>query len=601
MLLPPAVSRLSSLAPQGMRQLCLSAFLAALGALLMPVPIFMGWLILRHFLADGTGALLPAAPCLIAAAAILASAVCRITSAVLSHKAAFSLSSTVSATVLEHLGKAPLHWFSGKSTGELKKVLTHDVSQIENFIAHNITDFIASLLLPLVCIVALFFVSVPMSLLLFAIVALAVAIHAGSMKTAQTTDLYGRYAHSLNLLHADAVEFAQGMPDIKIFNRSAQSFSRMRLAIEQFRSMQLEMRDAFKYRWVAFLTVTTFPFAVLAVAGAVLHLANAMPFDEIMLFLMLGVVIFAPLNRLVKFTSMLFKAISGYASLQKLMDAPVQRTGIRKQSEIITADLEVNSLSLSYEGGKILDNVSFLAGAGTVTAIVGPSGSGKSTLAAVMAGMEKPDAGFISIGGIALDEFSPTELAKSMAVVFQQPFIFSGTIADNIRLGSDQADEDAVKAAARMACCDRFIESLPNGYDTLIGAGQAVHLSGGQRQRISLARMALKNAPVVLLDEATAFADPESEAEIQQGLANLLSGKTVLVIAHRLPSIARANRILVMENGRIRESGRHDELIAMQGTYSRMWEAYSATRSWRMTTRTPVAAGVPQKEGAAAC
>lgn len=576
---------LFSMAPEAWPDLIRSILLACAAALLYPVPIFMAWLILRQYLSQGTASGLPVLPCLVALVAIVLNTICRTASSHLSHRAAFALNTGVCAAALEHLGKLPLHWFAGKSVGGLKKTLGHELDQVENFVAHNVTDGVGSLLLPVVTIVALFFVSAPLALIMLALIAAAAICHAGSLalmmkKTSLTQD----YLDSLEMLHADAVEFVEGMPDIKIFNRSADSFSRMQKAILQFKKIQVMARNVFVRRWVVFITLTTMSFGALAIAGAYLHLAGLVPFENIVLFLMLGVASFAPLSRLVRFVTLLWRAIMGYTNIKELLDTPAESRGERTADDVTTPNLSVDHLSVAYDGKTVLHDISFTAQAGTVTAIVGHSGSGKSTIAAVIAGMEKATEGTIRVDGIPLQDFSGPQLAHVMGMVFQQPFIFSATVAENIALGMPDATQQDIQKAADMVGSHEFISGLPQGYDTRIGAGGQVHLSGGQRQRIALARMALRNAPIVLLDEATAFADPESEAAIQKGLSRFLSNKNVLVIAHRLPSIAGADNIIVLDKGRIVETGRHEELLKNNGAYTRMWEAYTTARSWMITT-----------------
>jgi ATP-binding cassette subfamily B protein len=603
MLAPKPARWLFSMAPGAWPDLVRSILLACAAALLFPVPIFMAWLILRQFLAQGAAPGLPVLPCLAALGALLLAALCRALSSHLSHKAAFALNTGVCTAALEHLGRLPLHWFAGQSTGGLRKVLGHELEQVENFIAHNVTDGVAALLLPVVTVVALFFVSVPLALVMLALMAAAVICHLGSLalmmkKSTLTQD----YLDSLELLHADAVEFVEAMPDIKIFNRTTESFSRMQRAIRRFKEIQLMVRKVFVRRWVVFLTLTTTSFGALAAAGAYLHLAGLVPFEDVVLFLMLGVASFAPLSRLVRFVSLLWRAGMGYANVKALLETPVEARGTRQAAEIASPDLRVDGLCVDYEGKSVLRDVSFTARAGRVTAIVGHSGSGKSTVAAVIAGLERASSGTVSVGGIPLEDFSGAQLARVMGMVFQQPFIFSATVAENIALGSPGATPQAIREAAELVRCHEFIAGLPNGYDTRIGAGGEVHLSGGQRQRIALARMALRDAPVVLLDEATAFADPESEAAIQEGLASFLAGRTVLVIAHRLPSIAGADSIIVLERGRVAQAGTHGELLARDGVYARMWDAYATARSWMITSDEPPAPGRDQAaQGAPSC
>jgi ATP-binding cassette subfamily B protein len=354
----------------------------------------------------------------------------------------------------------------------------------------------------------------------------------------------------------------------------------MQKAVENFRGMQKIVLGFFASQWASFVTVIAMPFAFLAGVGAYLHVTDDLPLADFVLGLMLGSVSLVPLQRLSRFMAFAMQAGLGWQSICSILTLPADEQGTRTREEIRDADVTVTDCVVSYGGRQVLHGISFTATTGMVTAIVGPSGSGKSTLAAVIAGMEKAESGSIAIGGIDLRDFSAKEKAKTISIVYQQPFIFSGTVADNIRLGMENVTREDIETAVRMTACDNLIASLPNGYDTVIGSGGDVHLSGGQRQRIALARMALRNAPIILLDEATAFADPESEAAIQQGLALFMKRKTVLVIAHRLPSIAGADRILVLDQGRIAERGTHAELLRMNGVYARMWAAQQTTRGW---------------------
>ncbi|MUM78476.1 ATP-binding cassette domain-containing protein [Pseudodesulfovibrio sp. F-1] len=558
---------------------------ASLGSLMLPIPIVVIWKMFTLFHAGETAQSFLGLGG-VAFAAIVAYSVLTVGASANAHRAAFGLSTTISTALVEHIGRVPLHWLANISNGELKKRMSHDVNQIENFIAHNLTDLVAAVTLPSVTIPILFFVNWQLALIMLLIIVAASFVQFRAMTAMHKSNLMQEYFSAMGTLHGDAVEYVQGMPDIKIFNRSEESLSRMQVSINRFKEIQTKGRKLTLRPWTIFTTALSMPFAVLAVAGAYLHKYHQLPFEDVILFIVLGVVTFVPFKRLMRFVTFLWRASTGYSSVNQLLAVDVDQVGDRHRSEVLSADLAVNGLNVSYGDKQVLHDISFTAKEGTVTAIVGPSGAGKSTLAAAIAGLERIQGGTVTVGGIPLRDFAPGELSKVMSVVYQKPFVFSGTVRENICLGSESSSDEAMREAAAMVQCDTLINSFPDGYETRIGAGGSVYLSGGQTQRLALARMALRNAPVVLLDEATAFADPESEATIQKGLSNFLSDKTVLVIAHRLPSIARADNILVLDNGRIVESGTHETLMAKGALYSSMWNAYHTARSWMLTTDT---------------
>lgn len=581
------ISHCIQVSPKAKLMLAGALVFGAIDTMLLPVPYLMAWLMLEHLTGSGVWPMALTMNQLffwvvVAMAARWLAGLCSTT---LSHCSAMQVTTDLRTRLLEHLGRLPMHWHAGQTKGGIKKVFTSDIGEIEGFLAHHIPDTVSALLLPILSLVCLVWVNWMLGLLLVLLFAACLLVQAASLAEMSKNSIMGRSNRALEDLNSAVVEFVRGMPVIKLFNRELSSFSKMRRCVDEFRDIQTQGAATFAPRWALFSTLTVMPFTLAAVAGAPLYLAGQATLSEVTLFLMLGCVCLTPLTRLVRLAAIVSELTQSLNRLRVLFAEPVEKTGTFSASCVRTPRVEVRNLCVRFGDKTILDNISFVAEPGTTTAIVGASGSGKSTLAATLAGLEQIHSGTVSLDGYPLSAFPVSELARLITPVFQAPHIFAGTIASNIALGvSDPAQEDLARAA-RLARCDQFIEALPSKYETRIGEGGDVHLSGGQKQRLALARMAFRKTPIVVLDEATSYADAESEAEIQAALSGLLKGCTVLVVAHRLHTIAKAQQILVLREGEIVERGTHESLLAAHGVYAALWAAHHKARSWSIRTR----------------
>lgn len=576
-------AKVIQISPLAKLMLAGSLVFGAIDTVLIPVPYLAAWLILEH-LAGNT--IWPMDQIFFwVFMAIGARWLASLLSTTLSHLSAMQVTTDLRTRLLEHLGRLPMHWHAGQTRGGLKKVFTSDIGEVESFLAHHIPDTVSALLLPILSLICLLWVNWILGLLLVLLFVACILVQAASLARMNKGSILGRYNKALEDLNSAVVEFAHGMPVIKLFNRELSSFSKMHRCVDEFRDIQTQGYVTFAPRWALFSTLTVMPFTLAAVAGAPLYLAGLATLSEVTLFLMLGCVCLSPLTKLVRLAAIVSEMAQSLNRLRDILAVPAEQTGSFPASLVRKPMLKVHNLYVRFGEKSVLKNINFVAEPGTTTAIVGASGSGKSTLAATIAGLERIHSGTISIDGYPLSAFPARELASLITPVFQAPHIFAGTIAENIALGVQNPREEDIVAAARLARCAQFIESFPNKYATRIGEGGEVHLSGGQKQRIALARMAYRRTPVVVLDEATSYADAQSEAEIQQALSGLLRGRTVIVVAHRLHTIAKAQQILVLKEGEIVERGTHESLLAEQGVYASLWEAHHRARAWSIRTR----------------
>lgn len=504
-----------------------------------------------------------------------------------SHMAAFGTLYDLKVLFADHITKIPLGYHLTIGSGRLRKIMDENIESVEGFIAHQFPDFVASITAPIVMVIILFAVDWRFGLaslvgILLAFVAEFIGFGSGAMK--ENMEKYQKASEEMNNA---SVEYVRGMSVVKAFNQTASSFKKLQEAISGYTEWVLKFSLGWQNCMPAFTTIINNIYLIIVPVGILIG-SNTSDFTEFamkFIFYLLFVPAIAGVLNKIMYISESFMQIDGnVARMDEILNIPeMPETAHPRKPK--GEDIAFDHVSFAYTGNseeKALEDVSFTAEKGQITAIVGPSGGGKSTIANLISRFWDVSDGKITIGGVDVRDMAQDELMHQVSFVFQDIFLFKQSILDNIRMGNENATEEQVIAAAKAAQCHDFISKLPDGYHTVVGT-KGVHLSGGERQRIAIARAIIKDSPIIVLDEATAFSDPENEYLIQKAFEKLMQGKTVIIIAHRLSTIRNADKIIVMEKGHLVEAGKHDELVSAGGRYAQMWDHYTEAIDWKIS------------------
>ena len=511
----------------------------------------------------------------------------------LGHTAAYRTLYGIRMRLSEHISELPLGWFNRNAIGKVKQIAEQDVEQIEKFIAHQFPDMVNTIVLLGVMVIIMFSLSPWLALACIVPIIIGFVAQFSMMFGKKAQEGLIEYYDALENISTSSVQYVRGMPSIKIFGQTVHSFRKFYQDIMSYRDFSTKYADNYEPIYCLFrvlvLSLATFILAIgiFLFSGDPQNMAFAI---TLLFFLIFAPGISTPVFKFNNLGSSMNNITEGVKRIDEIMtEIPIQEPAEGKKPQ--DYDITFENVSFSYGGENgplVLKDISFCAEQGQITALVGPSGSGKSTIAQLIPRFWDVGAGKIKIGGVDIREIKTEDLMSCMSFVFQDSFLFSDTLYNNIAVGKSGATKEEVYAAAKAAQCHEFIERLTQGYDTLIGEG-GVYLSGGEEQRVSVARAILKNAPILILDEATAYADPENERQMQLALQELIKNKTVLIIAHRLITIKNANKIEVIKDGQIESAGTHEFLLQNSKTYSAMWKAYTVSSDWQIAAKKEVA------------
>lgn len=499
-----------------------------------------------------------------------------------SHLAAFRVATNMRVAVTEHIAKLPLGFADSFGSGKLRKIINDSTGATETYLAHQLPDKYAALATPVGLLVLLFVFDWRLGLLSLIPVVLAFLVMS-SMTGKHMAEKMKQYNNALENMSNEAVEYVRGIPVVKTFGQSVFSFKKFKSTIDEYQKWVVAYTKDMRVPMMFYTAAINGVFAFL-IAGALWFTADGVT-NGFLLNLIFYIVITPVIS--LTLTKMMYMSENNMI----VKDALERIDGVLSVSPMSESEtpeypadssVELNDVHFSYDGkNEVIRGVSMNIGAGQTVALVGPSGGGKSTLAGLMARFFDVKSGSIKVGGADIREIPKEELMNAVSFVFQDSKLIKATIAENVKLGKPDATDEEVAAALHTAQCDDIIQKLPDGADTVIGT-KGVFLSGGERQRIAIARAVLKNAPVIILDEATAFADPDNEAKVQKAFSELSKGKTVIMIAHRLSTVANADCIYVIKDGLIAESGRRDELLEKNGVFAEMWKEYAASVEWKV-------------------
>lgn len=562
-----------------------SLVLSAVSALMALIPFLYIWMILRDVLAvapDYAQAVnIPHYGWMAVLFAVLAYII-YIAALMCSHLSAFRVATNLRLEVSEHLATLPLGFTETFGSGKLRKIIHESTGAAETFLAHQLPDKYNAMATPIGLLVLLLVFDWRLGLLSLVPVALGFVIMS-AMTGRRMADKMRQYGNALESMSNEAVEYVRGIPVVKTFGQSVFSFKKFKATIDEYEKWVIAYTKELRMPMMLYTAAINGVFAFLIVGG-LLFTRNGVTSEfllNLLFYIIITPVISLTLTRIMYMSENELVVADALARVDSVLDAePVPENDHPRHPK--DASVSLKDVHFSYDGKTdVIKGVSLKIQPGQMVAFVGPSGGGKSTLANLICRFFDVQSGSVRVGGADVRDIPKEELMDTISFVFQNSRLLKGSILDNVRLGRAQATEAEVLAALKAAQCMDIVEKFPEGIHTVIGT-KGVYLSGGEQQRIAIARAMLKNAPILLLDEATAFADPDNEAKVQAAFAQLAKGKTVLMIAHRLSTVANADCIYVVQDGQIVESGTKDELCAQNGLFARMWQDYQASVQWKV-------------------
>jgi ATP-binding cassette subfamily B protein len=477
----------------------------------------------------------------------------------------------------DHLRKLSMGFFKRHDPGDLTSVLLQDIASTETIVAHVYPDVISAIVLP--AMIALFFACIDLRITMSMVATVLVAVPALMLVQKMTSRLAKTRLASRQETISRMLEYIQGIKGIKAFNMTGVKFIRLETALKRFRDESVRLEAVLGPFVAVYALILQVGFVTLLLMTMYFLFEGSLTIPLALLFLVIGYRFFTPLNNLAFFLAEYrYMETAARRVLGVLETAPLPEPA--QDSAPGNFDIEFKNVTFRYLDDNVLGNASFRVPQNSMTALVGPSGSGKTTITSLIARFWDVNDGEVLVGGVNVKDLPAERLLSYISQVFQDVYLFNDTIYNNIKIGKADATREEVIAAAKAAQCHEFVVKFPDGYDTLVGEGGST-LSGGEKQRVSIARAILKDAPIILLDEATAALDPENELFIQQAINELVESRTLIVIAHRLATITGADQILVLDEGRIVEHGRHEELLAASGLYSHLWAEQTRARGWK--------------------
>lgn len=504
-----------------------------------------------------------------------------------SHKAAFRVQANLRIKMMEHIMKLPLGYVEAEGTGKIRKIVTDSTAATETYLAHNLPDKAVSYATPVGLLAMMLVFDWRLGLISLIPAVLAFVLMGTLMMGPKMAEDMKQYQNALETMSSEAVEYVRGIPVVKTFGQTVFSFKRFKSAIDDYEKWTLDYTKSMMKPMIAFTTAANGIFAALIPA------AYAFAGKGVTDTLILNIIFYVLITSILTVTLMKI-AYAGESQMivedaLKRMDdildvAPLAEAGKKEVPK--DASVELKNVAFAYDDtkGNAIDGISLNIRTGEHIALVGPSGGGKTTLASLIARFWDVKSGAVKIGGVDVKNIDSKELMNHVSYVFQDSKLLKTSILENVRMGRPDASEQEVLQALKEAQCMDILEKFPDGINTIIGS-KGIYVSGGEAQRLAIARAFLKNAPVLILDEATAFADPDNEVLVQKAFENLSRNKTVIMIAHRLSTITGADRIYVLKDGKIAEEGTHEELTKQNGIYTHMWKEYNQSVNWKVGRR----------------